>query len=163
LACELHDAGEPTVIWCAFREDVFLIKRALEIPHVTMVGGTEFDMETWKRNDCNIAIATVAMGSSVNHFAQCSYGIYFSMDYKWLNFQQSKGRHIRKNSEHSIATFYHLFLEGGLDETIYKRVESARLEEQRVITATELKTWKQTLPNQQQAYQERTQWKLQTA
>ena len=128
LVEELIDADEKVVVWCAFRYDVaMLAAMAAErsIPHVTMVGGEPFDTNRWQKPGVKVCFATEAMGSSVNHFAQVSHAIYFSLSQKWLDMQQSMGRTDRKSSEHDTCHYHFLVVTGSMDENILRRVRHA--------------------------------------
>lgn len=141
---ELLACGESVVVWCAFQQTVASLLQRLQKDLTkyantifTMVGGRSFDVAGW-RNSGRIALATVDSGTSVNHFEQCAYGIYYSMSFRWLSLQQSQGRTDRKASRHSICFYYYLYTRGSLDKFVHRKALSSGTEEQQLI---ELQTW----------------------
>ncbi len=119
------------VIWAGFRATVKRILQDLQSEYkcYTMMGGSRFDEEGWHR-DGQVAIATVGSGDSVNFFKNCRNVIYYSRDCKLLSEVQSRGRSMRKDSEHSKCNFYHLFTEGTMDRRIKALVNQSRITEQ---------------------------------
>lgn len=103
-----------------------------------MVGGRKFDHEGWHR-DGQVAIATEDCGVSFNHFKDCALAIYYSMTFKWLSLQQSKGRTDRKDSKHSTCKYLFLQTRGSMDAHIYNVVNKSRSSEQELIN--NLKGW----------------------
>jgi hypothetical protein len=138
---ELVAANERCLIWCAFRYDVELLSSILPHKHVTMRGGEPFDVATWKNRATKVCIATEASGSSVNHFAQVGYAIYFSMSFKWHDLQQSKGRTDRKSSAHTACYYDYLFTRGTFDSYIFASAQKAGRSEQHLIDSGEFATW----------------------
>lgn len=145
LVEELLAAEQRCVIWCAFRYDIdrlFPILSRLKGCNVaTFRSGENFDSTGWHANKYNVCLATEASGSSVNHFAQVPYGIYFSQDYKWLSLEQSKGRHTRRSSRHETAYFYFLHTEKSMDARIYHTVQIAGHSEKSFIREMDVQQW----------------------
>lgn len=107
------------VIWVAFRLSVRRVLQELqsEFKCYTMYGGKKFDEAGWAR-DGQVAIATVGSGDSVNFFKNCSTVIYYSRDFKGLNLRQSRGRTLRKDSQHTECRYYHLMTSRTFDYEI---------------------------------------------
>lgn len=144
LVDELLHTDYKQVIWCAFREDIARLKEGLKVLNcnvATFMSGKPFDVEQWKRKDCRICLATEAMGSSVNHFAQVPYAIYFSQDSKFHSLQQSQGRHTRRSSEHPIAYFLYLHTDKSLDSRVYWTVQASRRSEKSFIRQMDVLQW----------------------
>lgn len=139
LVAEILSEGGRIVIWCAFRKTVKVILQGLQKEKgvYSLVGGSKFDSINWLRNG-RICVATVGSGSSVNHFKNCQYAIYYSMDFKWINLQQSRGRTNRSDSKHLSCIYYYLFTIGSLDEMVYHIATNSMTEEKQLI---ELKQW----------------------
>lgn len=143
---ELIACGEQVVVWCAFRESVFRVLQQLQkhkLHAYPFMGGMEFDLVGWKRNG-QVAVATVDSGSSVNHFAQCAYAIYYSLNWKWLSLQQSKGRTDRKSSQHRTCYYYFLQLKGSLDSYVHRIAHTSGREEAKLMNQIELRQWAKT-------------------
>ena len=147
LVEELLQTEYKMVVWCAFREDIRRLKIELttkiynKIKIATLQSGEPFDIENWKRKDCRICLATEASGSSINHFAQVPYAIYFSQDCKFHSLQQSQGRHTRRSSEHN--TVYNLFLhtENSLDSRVYYTVRTSQNSERSFTRQMDVLQW----------------------
>lgn len=141
--CELLECGERVVIWCAFKHSVDLILQSLQIVGSIKAygwyGGKKFDVAGWRRNG-QVAVATEASGSSVNHFSNCAYAIYYSMDYSWRNLVQSRGRTNRFDSIHANCYYYYFQLRGSLDGFVYRTALSSGDKEKELI-ATQVKIW----------------------
>jgi len=135
---------EKVVIWCAFRQDILrLIPPLSELGFkiATLQSGTEFNTKLWAKKDCRICLATEASGTSVNHFAQCQYGIYFSQDFKWTSLQQSQGRHTRRSSLHETAYFTFLHTEKSLDAQVFYTVRTSASSESSFVKQMGILEW----------------------
>lgn len=132
------------VVWCAFRLDIARLwfdLRELYEKVATLQSGDTFDYELWNRKDCRICLATEASGTSINHFAQVPYGIYFSQDFKWTSLQQSQGRHTRRSSLHETAYFTFLHTEKSLDAQVFYTVKTAASSEKSFINQMDVLQW----------------------
>ena len=140
---ELVAAGERVLVYCAFRYDVeMLCSMSIgKFNYQSMLGGEKFDIERWKKGG-QVCFATEAMGSSVNHFAQVKYAIYFSLSQKWLDMQQSMGRIDRKNSEHDECHYLFMCTKGSMDENVLRRVRHAGSSEKGMLgLAHDMREW----------------------
>lgn len=139
LRDELDDifaSGERCVVWCAFRYDVEMLADRLPFASLQMLGGKDFDIERWNFGDIRLCLATEASESSVNYFAQVPYAIYFSGNPKWLDMQQSRGRHDRKSSRHDTCYYKYLQVTKSLDAHVYQMAMESGAHESRLIAAT---------------------------
>lgn len=150
LLADVDDLLETTdyklVIWCAFREDIKrLIPYMAERAKVaTLQSGAPFDRDLWNYSKTRICLATEASGSSVNHFAQVPYGLYFSQDCKWHSLRQSMGRHTRRSSDHDIAYFLFYHTEKSLDSQVYYTVKTSQSSEHSFIKQMDILQWLKT-------------------
>lgn len=138
--CELLQCGERVVIWCAFKSSVAKVLQSLQrlkLKCYGLVGGKAFDIAGWKR-DGQVAVCTEASGSSINHFKDCPYAIYYSMDFAWLHLQQSQGRTNRFDSKHPTCYYYFLQTRGTLDSFV---LNTARTSGEKEIELTKLNSW----------------------
>lgn len=134
---ELVSCGEKVVVWCAFKHSVRQVLHRLQkelSPNsiVPLYGGLDFDIGKWVKYG-KVGIATVGSGSSINHFKDCAYAIYYSHSFKWLDMQQSRGRNNRKDSNHSHCYYSYLQTKGSLDSLVYRTVNSSANEERKLI------------------------------
>lgn len=138
LTDELSDilnSGERCVVWCAFRYDVKMLARRLPFACLQMLAGHPFNVDAWRRGDARVCLATEASGSSVNHFANTPYAIYFSSNFKWLDMQQSRGRTDRgRASQHSECFYKYLQVAGSLDAHVYRTALASGRDERKLIT-----------------------------
>lgn len=141
---ELMETEFKVVVWCAFREDIkrlmpIALKHSLYV--ATLQSKEKFDIEAWKNPACRICLATEASGSSINHFAQVPYGIYFSQDFKWHSLQQSSGRHTRRSSKHTVAYNIFLHTEKSLDAQVHYTVKQSQYSEKSFIKQMAVRQW----------------------
>lgn len=147
LVEEILQQDTKVVIWCAFKHDIIVLRSALfnsiynKLKVATLQSGVEFDHKLWARKDCRICLATEASGTSINHFAQVPYGIYFSQDFKWTSLQQSQGRHTRRSSLHETAYFTFLHTEKSLDAQVFYIVRHAASSEASFIRQMDVISW----------------------
>lgn len=134
-------AGERCVIWCAFTRDVDVLSMALPFATMQMSSRHAFDPNDWKAGKADVCIATEASGVGVNHFEQVPYAIYFSMDWKWLDLQQSRGRTDRHASRHSECFYYYLHTQGSLDRRIYDVANDSGNRELTLVKQGEVSAW----------------------
>lgn len=139
LSDEISDilaAGEKVVVWCAFHHSVKMLARKLPFASLQMLAGHPFDMDTWRRGDIRVCYATEASGSSVNHFADTPYAIYYSSNFKWLDMQQSRGRTDRgRASQHNECFYKYLQVAGSLDAHVYRTALAAGRDERKLIVS----------------------------
>jgi len=127
-------AGEKVVIWCNFRNDVFYLEKHLPYRCLRFMGAETFQTQKWESGEYPIVLATCASGASVNYFGQVKYAVYYSLPMKLKDFQQSKGRHERQNSQHLGAYYYHLVGKApSFDAKILHRLEENADMEKNII------------------------------
>lgn len=144
LADELEDiisGGDTAVVWCAFRHDVEMLASFLPFATVQMSGGKDFDLDAWRNGNARVCLATEASGSSINHFAQTKYALYYSTNPKWIDMQQSRGRTDRKNSRHPECYYKYFQVEGSMDAHIYRAAMESGADESRLILQAGMKEW----------------------
>lgn len=134
-------AGEQCVIWCAFTVDIDVLSVAMPFATMQMSSRHPFDPNAWKAREASVCIATEASGVGINHFEQTPYAIYFSMDWKWLDLQQSRGRTDRRSSKHTECFYYYLQTEGSLDRRIYDVATGSGDRELTLVKHGEISAW----------------------
>ncbi len=134
LLDDLFAAGESVVVWCAYHNDIARISAELD-PDCwqEFTARIPFDTARWERGNTKIVLATEANGASVNHFKHIKYAIYFSIDFKLLDLEQSMARHERKGSLHDGAHYYFLQTRGTGDARAYQLVTSSKQSEEDLI------------------------------
>lgn len=131
---ELVAAGERVVIWCAYHNDIARISADLKHRWLEFTARIPFDRTKWESGSYPVVLATEANGASVNHFKHVKYAIYFSINYKLLDLEQSMARHERKGSTHDGAHYYFLQTKGTTDARTYQLVTESKASEQELIT-----------------------------
>ena len=151
----LASDDKQVVVWCAYREDIKRLRHALDEegeatvaqrlrPNsriATLQSGDLFDVQAWKAKKQCICLATEDSGSSINHFEQVPYAIYFSQNFKWLSLQQSQGRHDRASSQHRDVYFYFLHTERSPDARVHYTVKGAAGAERSFIQQFDVSKW----------------------
>lgn len=138
---ELLSEGGKCIVWCAFKRDTEVLKAALPFAILQMSGGCKFDTDAWATGKYQVVLATEGSGASVNHFAQVAYAKYFSMSFKWLDFQQSKARTDRKNSAHPTCHYEYFHTAGTLDRHVFDGATSSGRIERDFIKTGRLLQW----------------------
>lgn len=131
---ELKASGEKAVIWCAYHNDIIWINAlGKSFSFCRFTGRDEFDTAGWINGEYDFCLATESMGASVNYFANVQYAIYFSINFKLLDLQQSMARHERKNSKHTGAHYYFLQTETTPDVRAYHLITQSHKSEQELV------------------------------
>jgi len=142
---ELVNADERCVVWCAFRHDIDTLEMELDkrkVATLQMKGGEKFDSIAWEQGDIRCTIATEASGSSVNHFKDTPYALYFSTNFKWLDLQQSMGRTNRgRGSSHAECFYYFFQVEKSLDPYVLHVARTSGAKEKTVLKFGEVADW----------------------
>lgn len=115
--------GEQSVIWANFRAEIDMIAEATakKGKRCGIIDGRTKDAEVLirmfqdKQLDCLICHPAAA-GHGIT-LTSASYAIYYSMDFSYERYQQSRDR-IHRKGQTRPCTYYHLVAEGTADETI---------------------------------------------
>lgn len=133
LVDDLVSSGDRVVVWCAYHNDIARIATEIKHDWIEFTAAKPFDLESWDSGKSRVVLATEAMGASVNYFKHVKYAIYFSINYRLLDLQQSMGRHERKGSEHDGAHYYFLQTRGTIDAETYRLVTKSGQSEQEMM------------------------------
>lgn len=133
LLDDLVAAGERVVVWCAYHADISRIAADLKHLWLEFTARVPFDTAKWNSGKYPIVLATEANGASVNHFKHVKYAIYFSINFKLLDLEQSMARHERKGSEHEGAHYYFLQTRGTGDARAYQLVTESKESEEGLV------------------------------
>lgn len=130
----LVDSEQQAVVWCSFRNDLVYLAEKLPWKTLKFWGGEDFNVKAWNTGKYPVVLATCSSGASVNYFGNVQYGIYYSLPNKLKDFEQSKGRHERKSSQHEGAYYYYLCSkEPSFDSRIFSRLKINQTNETEVI------------------------------
>jgi len=141
LVDDIVAGGHRVVVWCAYHADISRIAKDLKHPWLEFSGTTPFSSVEWQSGKFSVVLATEAMGASVNHFKHVKYAVYYSINYKYLDLQQSMARHERKGSQHDGAHYYFLQTRGTMDARAYQLVSDSRSTEEEIIKILANESW----------------------
>jgi len=123
LKAILEEAGDQQIIiWCQFRHEIRTIRKLLEGKCVDLYGETEFKDENIEKFRDGKAQYLIAHPRSAGHgltFVSCSLQVFYSMDYSWEAYEQSKAR-IHRVGQVKPCTYVHILAQDTIDESIYK-------------------------------------------
>jgi SNF2 family DNA or RNA helicase len=118
---------QQTIIWCCFVQEIESIVKAVP-GAAALYGGTADKDQIIKQFQSGQIRTLVANPQSAGHgltFVNCSYAIYFSMDYSWEMNKQSQDR-IHRIGQNSKCTCYYLLAENTIDEVIFDAVQNKK-------------------------------------
>jgi SNF2 family DNA or RNA helicase len=128
LAELLQEIGnKQVIIWCCFVHEIAEILKLLP-DAAALYGGTKdrdkviSDFQTGK---CRYLVANPQSAGHGLTFVNCSYAIYFSLDYSWEMNKQSQDRIHRIGQNHKCTCCY-LLAEETIDEVIYEAVQNKK-------------------------------------
>lgn len=133
LLDDLVAAGERVVVWCAYHADIARISAELKHFWLEFTARVPFDKAKWDSGKYPVVLATEANGASVNHFKHVKYAIYFSINFKLLDLEQSMTRHERLGSAHDGAHYYFLQTRGTGDARTYQLVNESKESEEDLV------------------------------
>jgi SNF2 family DNA or RNA helicase len=115
--------GEPVVIWASFTAEINMIKALIDRRgmHSDVIDGRTKDagdvIERFQRGDINVLVCHPAAAGHGITLTAASYAVYYSMDFSYEKYQQSRDR-IHRKGQTRPCTYYHLIAEGTVDEDI---------------------------------------------
>lgn len=126
----LEELGkEQVIIWLQFREEVYAIASALDKldkRYATLYSETQHKDTAINEFQEGRAQYLLAHPKSAGHgltFINCSYAIFFSLDYSWEAHTQAKDR-IHRIGQKKSCTYFYLIAKGTIDEHIYKALQT---------------------------------------
>lgn len=138
---------KPTVIFTRFSEEVrlledLLVKEGLSV--LKVVGGVHQHLE-FQAGQGDVCIVNIEAGAEGIDLTRARYVIYYSTGYKRTSYLQSRYRVRRANSTDKVnpITFYHLRIDGTIDNVIAKVLEGKGEENDLLLTELE-KVWYNT-------------------
>ena len=115
------------IIWINFHYEIEMIKKLLKKEYVTLYGDMpqkekERSINEFKRGAVKYLIAHPLSGGFGLNFAQCSYVIWFSMNYSLEQYAQANDR-IYRIGQVNRCTYIHLLAKKSIDQVIYKTLQ----------------------------------------
>jgi len=118
---------QQVIIWCCFVQEIEEVCRAVP-GAAALYGGTDDRDQLIKQFQSGQIRYLAANPQSAGHgltFVNCSYAIYFSMDYSWEMNKQSQDR-IHRIGQTQKCTCCYLLAQDTIDEAIYDAVQNKK-------------------------------------
>jgi len=126
--CEvLEEIGDnQVIIWCSFREEMDKILEQLGDCARGIYGGMTYEekegvIKGFQNGEIKYLVAMMGTVSHGVTFINCSYAIYYSLDWSNELFQQSQDR-IHRIGQKNRCTYFILSCENSIDEVIWKKL-----------------------------------------
>lgn len=117
--------NHPVIIWCQFHYEIERIRSALGPECAALYGGIPSQakkdeaIEDFKSGRKRYLVAHPKSGGMGLTLINCSYNIYYSMDYSYESLKQSEDRTHRMGQKENV-TYIFLMAENSIDEVIYR-------------------------------------------
>ena len=131
----LSDIGNyQVIIWAIFRRDIEVIYEKYKAKSVYVYGGmTDLarsnNIEAFRGGRVQYLIANPASIAHGLTFTNCQYSVYYSLDYSYEHYAQSKAR-IHRIGQKNACTYIHLLAKGTIDEDIYECLKGKKSKEE---------------------------------
>jgi len=125
LMAVLEESNQQAIIWCSFKWEIAKICGLLGSQAVTLYSDTKDREASIKAFKSGTAKYLVAHGRSAGHgltFVNCSLQIFFSIDYSYEIYEQSRGRTHRVGQKNPCV-YIHLIADTTIDENILSVVQ----------------------------------------
>lgn len=121
-----------------FKEDVNLLREAFEKDglEVKLLVGSTHEHDEFQAGSGDVLIANIAAGAEGIDLSRARYVIYYSVDHSRTMYEQSRWR-VRRHEGGLPITYYHLEMEGSIDEDIYKALQGKGKMKDKIADAIE--------------------------
>ncbi len=132
------------IIWAHYRKDIELIHNNFPNQSLTYYGGIpdkqkDINKERFDTDkNIRILISNPASGGIGLNLSIANYSIYYSKDYSYINYGQSKERFNREGQKHKM-TSYHLLVKDSIDEIILIAVQEKHSTNQLITDIRKMK------------------------
>lgn len=123
---ENFDMEEPLVVFCRFKMDIKEIRRVLAKSGRTIleISGSHNDYTVFRKHPQGcVLICQISSGAEALNLTATRYCIYYTLDYKLMQFNQSKKRVMRAGQTRKV-TYYFLQSDTYAEKAIYKCLEN---------------------------------------
>jgi len=124
LKALLEEIGDKQVIiWCNFRHEIATLFKELVNCDALWSGSVDRDatIRNFQQGKIKYLIANPQSAAHGLTFTNCSYAIYYSLNYSYELQRQSQDR-IHRIGQRSKCTYYYLIAKNTVDELIYRTV-----------------------------------------
>ena len=116
--------NKQVIIWCQFHKEFEMISKLLK-SFTTLYALTkdkDRSIDDFKSGQAQYLIAHPRSAGHGLTFTNCSTSVYFSQDYSFEAFEQSRGR-IHRPGQNDKCTYIYLLAKGTIDEDIHKAIK----------------------------------------
>ena len=124
LKALLEEIGDnQVIIWCNFRHEIATLFKELVNCDALWSGSVDRDatIRNFQQGKIKYLIANPQSAAHGLTFTNCSYAIYYSLNYSYELQRQSQDR-IHRIGQRSKCTYYYLIAKNTVDELIYRTV-----------------------------------------
>jgi len=131
----LEEVGRSQVlIWANFIEEISFLAQTLKAPALySQTVDRERAIEDFQKGRFQYLIANPQSAGHGLTFVNCSYCIYFSLNYSYELWKQSQDR-IHRIGQRNNCTYFYLLAKGTIDEVIYGALQQKRDLSEAVLT-----------------------------
>jgi len=145
LVDDLMEAQEKVIIFARFKWELNQIRDGLsryglvQIRGGITAKGRKEAVDSFRKQDATrILVIQIAAGEALDGLQHaCSHAIYYSTDYSWDHYVQSRGR-LDRAGQKTPVTFYHLHMVNTIDGLVFKALRQKKNLEKLVMDDPEL-------------------------
>ena len=138
LVEDLREANKRHLIFARFKREMDTIASVVNTDLVIRGGVSHKQRQLIVRrfiesDEPNSLIIQIGAGEALDGLQHvCSTAIYYSTDYSWESFGQSRGR-LERSGQTEPITFYHLHMQATVDKLVYRALQNKRNLEREVM------------------------------
>ena len=114
--------NERVIIFYSFVEDLNQIKKILGKRPMSQINGEVKDLTAYEKYDNSVTLCQYQSGARGHNLQKAAYIIYFNPTVSPELFDQSRGRIRRNGQKRSVVNYYHLLVNGSIEEKILSKV-----------------------------------------
>lgn len=118
---------EPFVVFVHFRHDAERVHAALERVGVSVsrLDGSHHELETWQAGETQALVTNIMAGSVGVDFTRAAICVYYSLNFRLLDYEQSRARVHRPGQERQV-TYINLIARDSIDEKVHETFAERR-------------------------------------
>lgn len=129
----LNEIGDnQVIIWAQFKHEIAVICQLLQNKKYSVMEGTQQEKELaisdFKGGITKYFIANPQSAGHGIDFPQCSYAIFYSLNYSYESYKQSMDRNHRLGQHIEKCIYYYLIADKTIDEVIFKTITCSKTE-----------------------------------
>lgn len=118
------NAKESVVVFCTFRHDIDVIKRACAKieRRCYELSGSANTLDEWQNDESAVIAVQIQAGAEGVDMTKANYAIYYSIPHSLAQYNQSKARLYRPGQTKPVS-FIHLIAKDTVDEAMYQSLQ----------------------------------------